>query len=1233
MTDRPLERAERVAAFRQALSERILILDGAMGTEIQKHGLTEADFRVPRFEVYLKNLKGDNDLLTLTRPDVIGGIHDSYLAAGADILETNTFNSTRASQDDYGTGDLVYELNREGAAIARRAADIWTAKTPHKPRWVSGVLGPTSKTLSLSPDVNDPGFRATTFDALVEDYGNAVKGLVDGGADLILIETVFDTLNAKAAVYAVLKYGETLGVDLPIMLSGTITDASGRTLSGQTAEAFWYSLRHAKPVSVGLNCALGADLLRPHVADLARTSDVAVSVHPNAGLPNELGGYDHSPEFMADILREFAQSGLVNIVGGCCGTTPEHIRQIAEAVAPFSPRKVLDDNHQLRLSGLEPCVVADDSLFVNVGERTNVTGSRKFSRLIVEKQYTEALEVAREQVENGAQVIDVNLDEALLDSAAEMHIYLNLVASEPDISRVPVMIDSSKFEVVLSGLRCVQGKAVVNSISLKEGEEKFLAQAREVRRFGAAVIVMAFDEKGQADTKERKIAICERAYKILTEQVGFPPEDIIFDANIFAIGTGIEEHRHYAVDFIEAIAELKKRLPHAKYSGGVSNVSFSFRGNNPLREAIHAVFLYHAIRAGLTMGIVNAGQLALYDDLDPELRELVEDLVLDRTPDATEKLLDAADRFTSGEARTEDLTWREQPVNARLSHALVKGLSTYIEADVLEALKGYDKALSVIEGPLMDGMNVVGGLFGEGKMFLPQVVKSARVMKAAVSVLLPFIEAQKQGNVGAQGKILMATVKGDVHDIGKNIVGVVLGCNNYEIVDLGVMVTCEDILRVAAEQKVDVIGLSGLITPSLEEMVHVASEMERLNVRDPRGNRMPLLIGGATTSKVHTAIKIAPAYSGPVVHVKDASLAVTVVQKLMSAGRADFEKELAAEHEKVRIEKAARSDQKEYLPFAAARAQGLKTDWASYVPPRPNFVGVKKYDNIPLEPLAELIDWTYFFWQWQMPVNYPEILDDAKYGAEAKKLLADARTMLADIVSNQRFQARLSLFQLPADTTDDTVTVYHDEARTQPAARFPFLRQQKKKEKTPVYLCLADYVAPRSSGVADWMGAFAGSVFGADEFAAGFEKAGDDYSAILAKILADRLAEASAEWAHREMRRDLWGYAPGEDLSNADLFNVKYRGIRPAPGYPPCPDHRDKLALFQILTPETLGIELTSSWMMTPGASVCAFVFSHPESTYWALGKIEKDQVADWAVRQGVDLKTAEMLLSPSLAY
>jgi len=1229
------DRQTRIATFRRALNERILVLDGAMGTEIQKHGLTEADFRVSRFAAYVKNLKGNNDLLSLTRPDVIASIHEAYLAVGADILETNTFNSTKASQDDYGTADLVFELNREGAALARKVADFWTAKTPHKPRWVAGVLGPTSKTLSLSPDVNDPGYRATGFDALVEDYGNAVRGLSAGGVDLILIETVFDTLNAKAAVYAVLQHNETTGEDLPIMLSGTITDASGRTLSGQTAEAFWYSLRHANPVSVGLNCALGADLLRPHVADLARVAETAVSVHPNAGLPNELGGYDHSPELMATIVEEFARSGLVNIVGGCCGTSPAHIRAIAEAVASYRPRPVPVDSHQMRLAGLEPCIIADDSLFVNVGERTNVTGSKRFSRLIVEKKYTEALEVAREQVENGAQIIDVNLDEALLDSAAEMHTFLNLIASEPDISRVPVMIDSSKFDVIVAGLKCVQGKAIVNSISLKEGEQKFVAQAREVRRFGAAVIVMAFDEKGQADTKARKIDICTRAYRILVDQVGFPAEDIIFDPNIFAIGTGIDEHRHYAVDFIEALAVLKQTLPHAKYSGGVSNVSFSFRGNNPLREAIHAVFLYHAIRAGLTMGIVNAGQLALIDDLDPTLRALVEDLVLDRTDDATEKLLDAADRFVAGEARTEDLSWREKPVNDRLTHALVKGLSAWIEEDVLEAQKGYPKALSVIEGPLMDGMNVVGGLFGEGKMFLPQVVKSARVMKAAVAVLLPFIEAQKAGNLGAKGKILMATVKGDVHDIGKNIVGVVLGCNNYDIVDLGVMVPADEILRAAVEHQCDLIGLSGLITPSLEEMVHVASEMERLDIRTPHGQKMPLIVGGATTSKVHTALKIAPAYSGPVAHVKDASLAVTVVQKLLSPdARGAYESELAAEHARVREEKLARNDQKEYLPLAEVRTLGLKTDWTSYLPPQPHFWGVKKYEAIPLEPLAELIDWTYFFWQWQMPVNYPEILTHEKYGAEAKKLLADARRMLADIVAHQRYQVKMAVFLLPADRDDqDLVTVYHDEARTQVAGRWAFLRQQKKKDRSSTYLSLADYVAPRASGVHDWMAGFAGSVFGADEFAATFEKAGDDYTAILVKILADRLAEAGAEWIHREIRTDLWGYAPTEALSNADLFNVKYQGIRPAPGYPPCPDHHDKRVLFDILKPETLGIELTSSWMMNPGASVCAFVFSHPESTYWALGKIEKDQVIDWARRKGLDLKTAEMLLAPTLAY
>ena len=1228
----------RLTDFKHALQHRILVLDGAMGTEIQKHRLDESAFRLAQGidlsrERFPKPLQGNNDLLSLTKPELIQGIHESYLAAGSDLVETNTFNSTSASQSDYGTQELVYELNLQGARLARAAADKFSAQTPEKPRWVAGVLGPTSKTLSLSPDVNDPGFRATSFDALVDDYSLALKGLIDGGADLVLIETIFDTLNAKAAIYAILKYNDEHQLTLPVMISGTITDASGRTLSGQTTEAFWYSVRHAKPVSVGLNCALGGELLRPYVAELARLAECPVSAHPNAGLPNELGGYDETPATMAKLLGEFATSGLVNIVGGCCGSSPEHIQAIAAAVAGLVPRVVPSDNHVLRLAGLEPVLIRDDNLFVNIGERTNITGSRKFSRLIVEKQYLEALEVAREQVENGAQLIDINLDEAMLDSAAEMHTFLNLVASEPDICRVPVVIDSSKFSVILAGLKCVQGKPIVNSISLKEGEAAFLAQAREVRRFGAAVIVMAFDEKGQADTRARKVEICSRAYRLLVE-LGFPPEDIIFDPNIFAIGTGIEEHRHYAVDFLEAIVEIKRLLPHAKISGGVSNVSFSFRGNNGLREAIHAVFLYHAIRAGMTMGIVNAGQLALYDDLEPELRELVEDLVLDRTPEATENLMDAAHRFTAGESKTEDLTWREKPVNERLSHALVKGLAAWVEPDVLESMKAYATAIEVIEGPLMDGMNVVGGLFGEGKMFLPQVVKSARVMKAAVAVLLPFIEAQKKVGDKPKGKILMATVKGDVHDIGKNIVGVVLGCNNYDIVDLGVMVPAEEILRVAREQNCDAIGLSGLITPSLEEMVHVASELQRLDFRAPNGLPIPLLIGGATTSKVHTAVKIAPAYAGPVAHVKDASLAVNVVSRLLSAEqRPVIEAELAAEHERVRVDKASRNDQKEYLPLEFVRSKGLVTDWASYRPPKPNFTGVKEFASIPLAELAPIIDWTYFFWAWQMPVNYPEILADDKYGTEAKKLMADAKRLLADLVEKRRYVVKASLFLLPAQAKDDTIHLYHDEAKSQPAGSWPVLRQQKRKDKTPIYLSLADYIAPEDSGVADWLGGFACSVFGADEWSQTFLDQNDDYTGILVKILADRLAEASAEWLHREVRTKLWGYAPAEALNNADLFNVKYQGIRPAPGYPPCPDHHDKLMLFDILKPEGLGIGLTESYMMTPAASVCAFIFSHAESSYWALGKIEKNQVEDWARRKGLTTAKAEMLLSPVLAY
>ncbi len=1223
------DRAKRLMALKKALTERILILDGAMGTMIQKHRLAETDFRGEHFKSHPRSLKGDNDLLVLSRPDIIRGIHEAYLEAGADILETNTFNSTAASQADYGLENHTDELNRAGAALARSAADAWTAKNPNRPRWVAGVLGPTSKTLSLSPEVNDPGFRAVDFDTLAQDYLKSARALIAGGADLLMIETIFDTLNAKAAIWAVLALEEELGEEIPLMISGTITDASGRTLSGQTTEAFWYSVRHAKPLSVGLNCALGADLLRQYVAELARLAETAVSTHPNAGLPNELGEYDHSPSFMAKVLGGFARDGLVNIVGGCCGSTPEHIRAIAEAVLVYPPRPLPLDPGTLRLAGLEPLVIDDNSLFVNVGERTNVTGSKKFARLIVEKKTGEALEVAREQVENGAQIIDINLDEAMLDSAAEMKSFLNLLASEPDISRVPVMLDSSKFSVIAQGLRCLQGKGIVNSISLKEGEDKFLEQAREVRRFGAAVVVMAFDEKGQADTFERKVSICRRAYTLLTEKAGFAPEDLIFDPNIFAIGTGIEEHSNYAVDFLQAVKEIKSTLPRAKISGGVSNVSFSFRGNNPLREAIHAVFLYHAVKAGMTMGIVNAGVLPVYDDIESDLRELVEDLVLNRRPDATERLLDHADRFTSTEARGEDLSWRQAHVRERLSHALVKGLSAWIDEDVEEARQGFSRAIEVIEGPLMDGMNIVGDLFGAGKMFLPQVVKSARVMKQAVAVLLPYIEAEKSGTGSVKGRIVMATVKGDVHDIGKNIVGVVFGCNNYEVIDLGVMVACEDILRTAREQKADAVGLSGLITPSLEEMVHVAEEMER------QGFTLPLLIGGATTSKVHTAVKIAPRYSGPVVHVKDASLAVTVLQKLLSPEqRPVFDAEIRADYEKVRREKLGRTTQKEFLSLSDARSQRFEGGWNSgYRPPVPAWTGVRHWREIPLGQIEALIDWTFFFVAWQMPEMYPEILTHEKYGAEAKRLYAEARAMLADLVGNKRLEARAAVFLKPAASEGDDILIWKDEASRggPPEARLATLRQQRKKEKTDVYFALADYVAPVEAQIPDWVSGLVTAVFGADELARGFEAQGDDYRAIMVKILADRLAEATAEWVHREIRKQLWAYAPDENLPIADLLAVRYQGIRPAPGYPSLPNHQDKELLFHLARASELDIRLTESWMMVPAAAVSAFVFSHPGSTYWALGRIAPDQLDDWASRQGLSKEEAEKLLSAVL--
>lgn len=1290
----------RLRALEALIQERIVYLDGAMGTMIQNCKLQEADFRADYGGLltdHPKPLQGNNDLLLLTRPDIIREIHTEFLDAGADILETNTFNSTSVSQADYGTEHLVYELNRAGAALAREcaaAADAREAGTiagadasaaaadqspaPPPTHFVAGVLGPTSKTLSLSPDVNDPGFRAITFPELAESYREAVGGLIDGGADLILIETIFDTLNAKAAIYACKQEFHARGYELPIMISGTITDASGRTLSGQTVEAFYNSICHAEPFSVGLNCALGADLLKRYVSDLSRVADQPVSTHPNAGLPNEFGEYDHSPEFMARIMGEFAAEGIVNIIGGCCGTTPEHLRQIVAATGGHAPRAIPEHKQQLSLSGLEPLVNTPDLGFINVGERTNVTGSRKFLRLIRDKQYEEALEVARDQVEGGAQIIDINMDEAMLESADEMRTFLNLVGAEPDISRIPIMVDSSKWSVIEAGLQCIQGKGVVNSISMKEGEAEFLEHARLVRLYGAAAIVMAFDEKGQADTLERRVEICRRAYKLLTEKLDFPPEDIIFDLNIFAIGTGIEEHRNYAVDFIEAARIIRREMPLVSISGGVSNVSFSFRGNNAVREAIHTVFLYHAVKAGMNMGIVNPGQLEVYDDIQPELLEHVEDLVMNRREDATERLLELAESIQSGgKSRVKDLSWREQPVGKRLEHALVKGITAWVEEDTEEARQQLPQALEVIEGPLMDGMNVVGDLFGSGKMFLPQVVKSARVMKMAVAYLLPYIEAEKKAGGGeqqAKGKILMATVKGDVHDIGKNIVGVVLGCNNYEIVDLGVMVECEDILAAAREHKVDVIGLSGLITPSLDEMVHVASEMER------QGFELPLMIGGATTSKIHTAVKIDPAYHAPIAHVKDASLAVNIVSRMIG-DRENIGRELKAEYQRMREKRAATTSTKEYITIQEARDQRFlpgmtipqpegtevamaqvasapasaaaapasanaadaatpavapgKPGWEGYVPPTPNLIGRKHFIDYPLEHIRKYIDWAFFFYSWQLRGKFPDILDDPEMGEEARKLYADANAMLDRMISEKRIRADGSIFILPANSTEDDDIRIYDETGKQQIGVWNTLRQQKQKTETPYYLSLSDFTAPESSGIRDYIGGFAVTAgHGADDFAKTFEDAGDDYSAILVKILADRMAEAFAECLHEDVRREHWGYAPDEDLSIEDLLAIRYQGIRPAPGYPPCPNHEDKAGLFELLdtTPHT-GIELTQSWMMTPPASVSGYIFAHPESHYFGVGTLMRDQVQDWARRKNLPLATAEKWLAPKLAY
>ena len=1215
----------------QHAARRILILDGAMGTMIQRYGLGEADYRGTRFADWPSDLKGNNDLLVLTRPEVIREIHRQYLAAGADILETCTFNANRISMADYGMESLVHEINLAAARLAREEADRFS--TPDKPRFVAGVLGPTSRTATLSPDVNDPGYRNVTFDELVATYYDATDGLVKGGADLILIETVFDTLNAKAAVFAVKQYFDDAGRTWPIMISGTITDASGRTLSGQTAEAFWNSLRHAEPVSFGFNCALGAKELRQHIDELAHKADCLVSAHPNAGLPNAFGGYDETAAQMAAEIREWAKSGLLNIVGGCCGTSPEHIRAIAEAVADCAPRQVPEIEPKLRLSGLEPYNLGASDLFCNVGERTNVTGSAKFKRLILEGNYDEALAIARQQVEAGAQVIDINMDEGMLDGEAAMVRFLNLVASEPDIARVPIMVDSSKWAIIEAGLKCIQGKPVINSISLKEGEAEFLARAKLARRYGAAVVVMAFDELGQADTFKRKTEICARAYEILTGQVGYPAEDIIFDPNIFAVATGIEEHANYAVDFIEATRWIRQNLPHCHVSGGVSNVSFSFRGNEPVREAIHTVFLYHAIQAGMDMGIVNAGQLGVYDDIPADLRETVEDVVLNRSPEAADRLVGLAESV-KGKAReaVEDLAWRELPVAQRLAHALVKGITTYIVEDTEAARLALGHPVKVIEGPLMDGMNHVGDLFGAGKMFLPQVVKSARVMKQAVAYLVPFIEAEKTAETKAKGKILMATVKGDVHDIGKNIVGVVLGCNAYEVIDLGVMVPADKILNTARETGADIIGLSGLITPSLEEMSHLAAEMQRL------GFTVPLLIGGATTSLAHTAVKIAPNYAGPVVYVKDASRAVGVCTQLLSEGlRDDYVAKIKAEYAQVRERHLAQKQESRKVSLAEARANAFKTDWTAYVPPKPQCLGTQVLRDYPLAELAECIDWTPFFQAWELHGRYPRILDDATVGEEARKLFADAQAMLKRMIDEQWIEARAVFGLFPANRVEDDIALYADETRAAPLMTWHNLRQQMAKplsgNNAQPNWCLADFVAP--AGVQDYVGAFVVTAgIREDEKAKAFEAAHDDYSAILFKALCDRLAEAFAERLHQRVRTEFWGYAADEALGNDQLIEEAYRGIRPAPGYPACPEHSEKGALFELLdVPGQIGVQLTETYAMWPAASVSGFYLAHPDARYFAVAKIDRDQVADYARRKGWDVATAERWLAPNLGY
>jgi 5-methyltetrahydrofolate--homocysteine methyltransferase len=1227
--------SDRSDGLRRALENRILVLDGAMGTMIQSYELEEKDFRGERYADHAAPLQGNNDLLSLTRPDVIGAIHRAYLDAGSDILETNTFSATSIGMSEYGVGDDVYDINVESARLAREAADEYTAKDPTKPRFVAGSIGPTNRTASMSPDVNDPGFRNVRFDDLVKAYGEQVQGLLDGGADLLLVETVFDTLNAKAALFAISGVLAERNGAAPVIVSGTITDASGRTLSGQTPEAFWNSVRHGDLFGIGLNCALGADQLRPYLEEISTVADTLVSCHPNAGLPNEFGQYDETPEHMASVIREFATSGFVNIVGGCCGTTPAHMAAIVDAVSGVQPRTVPDLDVRCRLSGLEPFNIGPDSLFANVGERTNVTGSARFARLIKEEDYETALGVARQQVTSGAQVIDVNMDEGLLDSKAAMVRFLRLIAAEPDISRVPIMLDSSRWEVIEEGLKCIQGKGIVNSISLKEGEEAFIEKARLIRRYGAATIVMAFDEKGQADTTERKVAVCERCYRILTDEVGFPPEDIVFDPNIFAVATGIEEHNTYALAYIEACRVIKERLPHALVSGGVSNVSFSFRGSNAIREAMHSAFLYHAIRAGMDMGIVNAGALAVYDEIPEELLTAVEDVLLNRTPDATEHLTALADRYKGKTAKQEqDLSWREQGAQDRLAYALVQGIADYIEEDTEEARQVYDRPLQVIEGPLMDGMNTVGDLFGSGKMFLPQVVKSARVMKKAVAYLVPFIEQEKaaSGEVHrANGKVLLATVKGDVHDIGKNIVGVVLQCNNYEVIDLGVMVPSEKILQTAREENVDIIGLSGLITPSLDEMVHVAREMERLNFD------LPLLIGGATTSRVHTAVKIDERYHGPTIHVLDASRSVGVVGGLVNRHRRSaLVEQHREEYAQLRASHAGRRRKTKIIPIDEARARRFAVDWSGYAPPKPTMIGSKVFSDYPLAELVDRIDWTPFFKTWELQGKYPAIFDDPTVGDQARTLYNDATKLLEHIVCDRLLTAKAAIGLYPANSVDhDDVALYTDESRSETLARVHGLRQQFEKPPGRPNVCLADFVAPLETALPDYYGAFVVTTgIGLEELCAGFEEQHDDYNSILAKALADRLAEALAERMHERVRREFWGYESEEPLTSDELIAEQYRGIRPAPGYPACPDHTEKCTVFSLLDAETnAGVRLTEHFAMLPAASVSGWYLSHPDAYYFGLGKIGRDQVQDYAARKGIDTAEMERWLSPNLAY